>query len=421
MVSETGDARRLSPGSPSDPARREPGSAEGARAAGRRAAPPEHRAGTTDAGHVTTPSEARCSVRHCTSSTRRSACSSRSRSTRPTSATFEASRDPVEHRLAGEQAADRDAVQAADQLAVLPGLHRVRPAQLVQPGVGREDLVVDPGAVAAGRRRRGPPRRRRCRRAPPSGGRPAAASGRPAGRRAAAPRAPPATTTASPRPGRPTASGTAPAGRPRAACPARGRRPSPTRSSVPPSSGRSRRRGTPSPSRAARSGMVHPSRAQVGSARSVGSQADRHEQRPEETHGHRQHVGKGLAPHADQGGTRAQRALRARVAAPRHQRRRPAAARGARPPTSSWSSRTATSTRAVHEVIENHVRLAGAQGFATNVGGLVTAAVTIPANIAGLALIQCRRSPASRTCAATTSTTSGSATRSSPACSARTR
>jgi hypothetical protein len=46
--------------------------------------------------------------------------------------------------------------------------------------------------------------------------------------------------------------------------------------------------------------------------------------------------------------------------------------------------------RAVHEVIENHVRYAGGQGFLTNVGGLATAALTIPANIAGLALIQCR-------------------------------
>lgn len=46
--------------------------------------------------------------------------------------------------------------------------------------------------------------------------------------------------------------------------------------------------------------------------------------------------------------------------------------------------------RAVHEIIENHVRLAGAQGFVTNLGGLVTAAVTMPANITGLALIQCR-------------------------------
>ncbi|HSJ20803.1 MAG TPA: EcsC family protein [Nocardioidaceae bacterium] len=44
----------------------------------------------------------------------------------------------------------------------------------------------------------------------------------------------------------------------------------------------------------------------------------------------------------------------------------------------------------IHEVIENHVRYAGAQGFATNIGGVVTAAFTIPANIAGLALIQAR-------------------------------
>jgi hypothetical protein len=46
--------------------------------------------------------------------------------------------------------------------------------------------------------------------------------------------------------------------------------------------------------------------------------------------------------------------------------------------------------RAVHEVIENHVRYAGAQGFVTNLGGMLTAALTIPANITGLALIQCR-------------------------------
>jgi hypothetical protein len=46
--------------------------------------------------------------------------------------------------------------------------------------------------------------------------------------------------------------------------------------------------------------------------------------------------------------------------------------------------------RAIHEIIEDHVRYAGVQGFATNVGGLVTAIVTIPANVTGLALIQCR-------------------------------
>jgi hypothetical protein len=46
--------------------------------------------------------------------------------------------------------------------------------------------------------------------------------------------------------------------------------------------------------------------------------------------------------------------------------------------------------RAIHEVIENHVRYAGGQGFVTNLGGLVTMALTIPANISGLALVECR-------------------------------
>lgn len=46
--------------------------------------------------------------------------------------------------------------------------------------------------------------------------------------------------------------------------------------------------------------------------------------------------------------------------------------------------------RAVHELVENHVRYAGLGGFATNLGGLVTAAVVAPANVTGLALIQCR-------------------------------
>jgi hypothetical protein len=45
---------------------------------------------------------------------------------------------------------------------------------------------------------------------------------------------------------------------------------------------------------------------------------------------------------------------------------------------------------AIKDIIETHVRLAGAQGFLTNIGGLVTMPVAIPANIAGLALIQCR-------------------------------
>jgi EcsC protein family len=46
--------------------------------------------------------------------------------------------------------------------------------------------------------------------------------------------------------------------------------------------------------------------------------------------------------------------------------------------------------RAVHQLIENHVRYAGAQGFVTNLGGLATMAVTVPTNISGLALVESR-------------------------------
>lgn len=46
--------------------------------------------------------------------------------------------------------------------------------------------------------------------------------------------------------------------------------------------------------------------------------------------------------------------------------------------------------KAIRDLIEMHVRYAGAQGFVTNLGGLITVAVAIPANIAGLALIHCR-------------------------------
>jgi hypothetical protein len=46
--------------------------------------------------------------------------------------------------------------------------------------------------------------------------------------------------------------------------------------------------------------------------------------------------------------------------------------------------------RAIHELIENHVRYAGAQGFLTNIGGLATMASSVPTNISGLALVECR-------------------------------
>ena len=43
---------------------------------------------------------------------------------------------------------------------------------------------------------------------------------------------------------------------------------------------------------------------------------------------------------------------------------------------------------AVAGLIDRHVRAAGVQGFVTNLGGLTTMIVTIPANVSGLALLQ---------------------------------
>ncbi|MDP9442809.1 MAG: EcsC family protein [Actinomycetota bacterium] len=45
--------------------------------------------------------------------------------------------------------------------------------------------------------------------------------------------------------------------------------------------------------------------------------------------------------------------------------------------------------QAIHDLIETHVRLAGVQGFVTNLGGLMTFALTVPANVTGVALLQC--------------------------------
>jgi hypothetical protein len=46
--------------------------------------------------------------------------------------------------------------------------------------------------------------------------------------------------------------------------------------------------------------------------------------------------------------------------------------------------------QAVAAVVDQHVRLAGVQGFVTSVGGLVTLPVALPANMTGLAVIQAR-------------------------------
>ena len=44
---------------------------------------------------------------------------------------------------------------------------------------------------------------------------------------------------------------------------------------------------------------------------------------------------------------------------------------------------------AVKALIKQHTTLAGVQGFVTNLGGLTTVAIAVPANITGVALVQC--------------------------------
>jgi uncharacterized protein (DUF697 family) len=45
---------------------------------------------------------------------------------------------------------------------------------------------------------------------------------------------------------------------------------------------------------------------------------------------------------------------------------------------------------AIEAVIDQHIRLAGVQGFATGLGGLVTLPVLLPANLTGIAIVQAR-------------------------------
>jgi len=45
---------------------------------------------------------------------------------------------------------------------------------------------------------------------------------------------------------------------------------------------------------------------------------------------------------------------------------------------------------AITSIIDNHIRLASAQGFVTNIGGLAALPVAVPANITGVAIVQAR-------------------------------
>jgi EcsC protein family len=45
--------------------------------------------------------------------------------------------------------------------------------------------------------------------------------------------------------------------------------------------------------------------------------------------------------------------------------------------------------KAIRAIIDSHVRLAGMAGFVTNLGGVITTPVAMPANLVGLALVHC--------------------------------
>ncbi len=67
---------------------------------------------------------------------------------------------------------------------------------------------------------------------------------------------------------------------------------------------------------------------------------------------------------------------------------------GARETATKQIVKTNDVDAAIKEVIEQHVRLAGLGGFVTQVGGVMAMAVTLPANVAGLAAVQLRMAAA---------------------------
>ncbi len=109
------------------------------RRAGRRGVP-----GSPPAASSLTPSDSRCGVCHCTSTSRSPACSSRSASTSPTRATLEASRARWNIDSPANSPPDRETVEPALEPVVAPRLDRVRPTECVQAHVGLAHPPVDP-------------------------------------------------------------------------------------------------------------------------------------------------------------------------------------------------------------------------------------------------------------------------------------
>ncbi|GAB3705835.1 hypothetical protein [Mariniluteicoccus flavus] len=63
---------------------------------------------------------------------------------------------------------------------------------------------------------------------------------------------------------------------------------------------------------------------------------------------------------------------------------------GARVAAAKQLQRHGDVEEAIDALVTQHVSLAGAQGFVTNIGGLVTTVVSLPANVAGAAVLQAR-------------------------------
>lgn len=63
---------------------------------------------------------------------------------------------------------------------------------------------------------------------------------------------------------------------------------------------------------------------------------------------------------------------------------------GAKQTSAASLKKTGSAEKAIDQIVVQHVAMAGAQGFVTNLGGIATLAVSIPANVTGVAIVQCR-------------------------------
>ncbi|TDT29114.1 EcsC family protein [Naumannella halotolerans] len=63
---------------------------------------------------------------------------------------------------------------------------------------------------------------------------------------------------------------------------------------------------------------------------------------------------------------------------------------GARTTAGKHLARTGEVDAAIEALIGQHIALAGAQGFLTNLGGIITLPISIPSNLTGLAVMQTR-------------------------------